>query len=58
MASKLRQLDSAIPIIAASNGTPRTDIEAIFRRRPFAYIPKPVDFASLEHFIAMACQSR
>ena len=40
IASKLRLLDSAIPILAASKGT------------------QPVDFASLEHIIEMACQSR
>ena len=55
--SKLRQADSAIPIIAASNGTKREVVEAIFRLGIFAYVPKPVDFAPLEHIVAMACAS-
>src|SRR6266436_1247470 len=53
---KLRQHDSAIPIIAASKGTKREAVEAIFRLGLFAYIPKPVDFAPLEHLVAMACR--
>jgi CheY-like chemotaxis protein len=55
MVTKLRQHDSAIPIIAASNGTKREAVEAIFSLGLFAYVPKPVDFAPLEHIVAMAC---
>jgi PleD family two-component response regulator len=57
MVTKLRQHDRAIPIIAASKGTKREVVEAIFRLGLFAYIPKPVDFVPLEHIVAMACQS-
>ena len=55
--TKLRQHDRTIPIIAASKGTKRETVEAIFRLGLFAYIPKPVDFAPLEHLVAMACRS-
>jgi DNA-binding NtrC family response regulator len=54
---KLRQHDRTMPIIAASKGTKRAAVEAIFRLGLFAYIPKPVDFAPLEHIVAMACRS-
>jgi len=54
---KLRQHDSAIPIIASSKGTKREAVEAIFRLGLFAYVPKPVDFAPFEHIVAMACRS-
>ena len=57
MVTKLRQHDRTIPIIAASKGTKRETVEAIFRLGLFAYIPKPVDFAPLEHLVAMACRS-
>ncbi len=55
MVTKLRQHDRAIPIIAASKGTKREVVEAIFRLGLFAYIPKPADFAPFEHLVAMAC---
>ena len=55
MVTKLRQHDRAMPIIAASKGTKRASAEAIFRLGVFAYMPKPVDFTSLEHIVAMAC---
>jgi len=55
--TKLRQHDSAIPIIAASKGRKRALAEAIFSLGVFAYMPKPVDFTSLEHIVAMACRS-
>lgn len=57
MVTKLRQHDSAIPIIVASKGKKREVVEAIFRLGLFAYIPKPVEFVSLEHIVAMACAS-
>jgi len=57
MVTKLRQHDRAIPIIAASKGTKREVVEAIFRLGLFAYVPKPVDFAPFEHIVAMACRS-
>ncbi len=53
---KLRQHDRAIPIIAASKGTKREAVEASFRLGLFSYVPKPVDFAPLEHLVAMACR--
>ncbi len=55
--SKLRQHDGTIPIIAASKGTKREAVDAIFRLGLFAYVPKPVDFAPFEHIVAMACGS-
>ncbi len=55
--SKLRQHDSSIPIVAASNGTQREAVEATFRLGLFAYMPKPIDFVPLEHIVAMACGS-
>ena len=55
--AKLRQHDQTIPIIAASRGAKRELIDAIFRLGLFAYIPKPVDYAPLEHLVAMACKS-
>lgn len=57
MLTKLRQHDRSIPIIAASKGTKREAAEASFRLGLFAYMPKPVDFAPLEHIVAMACGS-
>jgi len=54
---KLRQHDRTIPIIAASKGTKREAVDAIFGLGLFAYIPKPVHFAPLEHIVAMACGS-
>lgn len=57
MVTKLRQHDRTIPIIAASKGTKRASAEAIFSLGVFAYMPKPVDFTSLEHIVAMACGS-
>ena len=54
--SQLHRHDSTIPIIAASTGTKRAVLDATFRLEPFAYIPKPVDFASLEHLVALACR--
>jgi len=53
--SKLRRHDQKIPIIAASKGTKREVVEAIFRLGLFAYMPKPLDFIPLEHLVAMAC---
>ena len=32
-------------------------VDAVFRLGCFAYIPKPVDYVSLEHLVAMACRS-
>jgi len=55
--AKLRRHDQTIPIIAASRGTKRELVDAIFRLGLFAYIPKPVDYAPLEHLVAMACRS-
>ena len=55
--SKLRQHDTTIPIIAASTGTKRAVVDAVFKLGFFAYIPKPVDYAPLEHLVAMACRS-
>ncbi len=55
--SKLRQHDAKLPVIAASNGTKREAVEAIFKLGLFAYVPKPVDFAPFEHIVAMACGS-
>jgi DNA-binding NtrC family response regulator len=52
--SKLRRHDQKIPIIAASKGTRREAVEAIFKLGLFAYIPKPLDFVPLEHLVAMA----
>jgi DNA-binding NtrC family response regulator len=52
--SKLRRHDQNIPIIAASKGKNRAVAEATFRLGLFAYIPKPLDFAPLEHLVAMA----
>ena len=52
---KLRQHDQTIPIIAASRGTNRAVVDAIFKLGLFAYIPKPVDYAPPEHLVAMAC---
>lgn len=52
---KLRQHDQTIPIIAASRGTNRGVADAVFKLGVFAYIPKPVDYAPLEHLVAMAC---
>jgi CheY-like chemotaxis protein len=57
MLTKLRQLGNAIPVIAASRGTKREAVEAIFRLGLFAYVPKPVDFAPFEHLVAIACES-
>jgi CheY-like chemotaxis protein len=55
--SKLRQHDNTIPIVAASKGTKREAVEATFKLGLFAYVPKPIDFAPLEHIVAMACGS-
>jgi DNA-binding NtrC family response regulator len=52
--SKLHRHDPKIPIIAASKGKNRAVAEATFRLGLFAYIPKPLDFAPLEHLVAMA----
>lgn len=52
---KLRQHDRTIPIIAASKGTNRAAADSIWKLGVFAYIPKPVDYAPLEHLVAMAC---
>ena len=52
---KLRQHDQTIPIIAASKGTNRAVADSIWKLGLFAYIPKPVDYAPLEHIVAMAC---
>ena len=57
MVTKLRAHGNAIPVIAASKGTNREAIEAIFRLGLFAYVPKPVDFAPFEHLVAIACES-
>jgi len=57
MLTKLRQHGNAIPVIAASRGTKREAVEAVFRLGLFAYVPKPVDFAPLEHLVAIACES-
>jgi PleD family two-component response regulator len=54
--SKLRRHDQTIPIIAASRGTKRAVVDAIFRLGLFAYIPKPIDYLPLEHLVAMACR--
>lgn len=54
---KLRRHDKTIPIIAASRGTKRAVVEAIFTLGLFAYVPKPVDYVPLEHLVAMACRS-
>jgi hypothetical protein len=43
---KLRRHDQTIPIIAASWGTKRAVVDAIFQLGLFAYIPKPVDYVS------------
>jgi DNA-binding NtrC family response regulator len=51
---KLRRHAGTIPFIAASKGTKREAVDAIFRLGLFAYIPKPIDFAPLEHIVAMA----
>ena len=57
MVGKLRQHDRAVPIIATSRGTRRAAAEAVLGLGVFAYMPKPVDFTSLEHLVAMACES-
>lgn len=54
--SKLRRHDKTIPIIAASKGTKREIVDAVFKLGLFAYIPKPVDYVPLEHLVAMACR--
>jgi CheY-like chemotaxis protein len=55
MVTKLRQHGNAIPVVAASKGTKREAVEAIFRLGLFAYVPKPFEHRTLEHIVAMAC---
>jgi DNA-binding NtrC family response regulator len=51
---QIRTLDATIPVVVVTGKQAAQEAPVVLKTGVFAYVPKPCDFASLDHLIALA----
>jgi len=51
---QIRVIDATIPVIVVTGKQASHDAAEVLKTGVFAYMPKPCDFAALEHLVALA----